>query len=174
MRLKQEQFIPFMIGVAILTMVIIVFSSFNFTNKQHRQFRENISESDSLTIMPLRKVGEEDRVRVADFKGNKTVLVFWASWSDKSTSMLDEIQTLKEVNDSLIVIAAMVKDAEESVGGERNYPQFIYTDGIHLYNYLKVPGFPSYILFDENSNVLTARIGYEKGIGYDSLQTYFK
>lgn len=174
MRLKQEQFIPFMIGVAILTMVIIVFSSFNFTNKQYRQFRENVSESDSLAIMPMRVVGTEERVRVTDFKGNKTLIVFWASWSDKSTSMLDEIQLLSNLNDSLKVIAAMVKDAEESVEGERSYPQFIYTDGIHLYNYLKVPGFPSYILFDEESKVITARIGYEKGIGLDTLQTYFK
>lgn len=174
MRLKQEQFIPFMIGVAILTMVIIVFSSFNFTNKQHRQFKENVTESDSLVIMPMRLVGKEDKVQITDFKGEKTVLVFWASWSEKSTSMLDEIQVLKTANDSLTVIAAMVKDAEESIGGERKYPQFIYTDGIHLYNYLKVPGFPSYILFDEDSKVLATQVGYEKGIGYDSLQTYFK
>lgn len=174
MRLKQEQFIPFMIGVAILTVIIIIFSSFNFTNRQHKQFRKNVVESDSLINMPLRIVGVSDTVRIAGFKGQNVLLVFWASWSDKSMSMLDEIQLLKSDYDSLQIIAALVKDAEESLNGGRRYPDFIYTDGIHLYNHLKVPGFPSYILFDENSSVLATQIGFEKGIGYDSLKTYFK
>lgn len=172
MRLKQEQFVPFMIAVAFLTMIIIIWSSFSFTNKQHRQFQQNLAESDSLTTMNMRIVGEGDSVSVSDMQGNKSLLVFWASWSDKSRSMLDEIQILQNEYDSLQVIAAIVKDAEESLSEIKEYPSFIYTDGIKLFNYLKVPGFPSYVLFDEGSNVLKSNIGFEKGIGYDSLKVY--
>ncbi|WP_020402134.1 TlpA family protein disulfide reductase [Gracilimonas tropica] len=174
MRLKQEQFVPFMIAVGILTMGIIVVSSFSFNNKQIRQFRENIVASDSLAIMPLKVVGTDSTIRIRDFNGQKSLLVFWASWSEKSVSMLDEIELLHAGQDSLTVIAALVKDAEESLNEVKKYPHFIYTDGVHLYNHLKVPGFPSYILFDENSEVLTSNIGYEKGIGNDSLAVFFE
>lgn len=172
MRLKQEQFVPFMIAVGFLTMIIIIWSSFSFTNKQHQQFKENLAKSDSLTIMKMRIVGEGDSVKISDFKGNKSLVVFWASWSDKSLSMLNEVENLHEEFDSLKVIAALVKDAEESLAENKQYPDFRYTDGIKFFNYLKVPGFPSYILFDEDSNVLTSRVGYEKGAGYDSLKVY--
>lgn len=172
MRLKQEQFVPFMIAVGFLTMIIIVWSSLSFTNKQHRMFEENIMESDSLTLMKMRVVGNGDSVSVTDMKGTKSMLVFWASWSEKSLSMLDEIEILQNEYDSLKVIAALVKDAEESLALDKEYPNFVYTDGIKLFNYLKVPGFPSYILFDENSSVLKSNIGYEKGIGYDSLKVF--
>lgn len=174
MRLKQEQFVPFMIVVAILTVAVIVFSSFNFTDKQHSKFRENIVQSDSLWIMPMLVVGTKDSVRMEEQRGYKSLLVFWASWSEKSQAMLAEIELLQSEQDSLPVIAALVKDAEESLPGEKEYPDFVYTDGIHLYNYLKVPGFPSYILFDEQGSVLTSQIGYENGVGYDSLKVYLE
>ena len=172
MRLEQKQFVPFMIAVAAITMVVIVLSSFNFTNKQHARFVENVAESDSLTTLKMRVIGAQDSVSIADLKGQKSILVFWASWSEKSTAMLDEIRLLQREADSLQVIAALVKDAEESLEEEREYPNFIYSDGAHFFNYLKVPGFPTYILFDEQSNVLKSNIGYEKGIGYDSLKVY--
>lgn len=172
MRLEQKQFVPFMIAVAVITMIVIVLSSFNFTNKQHERFVENVAESDSLAIMKMRVIGAQDSVSIVELKGQKSILVFWASWSDKSTAMLNEIQLLQRDSDSLHVIAAMVKDAEESLEDEREYPNFIYTDGAHFFNYLKVPGFPTYILFDEESNVLKLNIGYEKGIGYDSLKVF--
>ena len=172
MRLKQEQFVPFMIVVGILTMIIIIYSSFRFNTKQHEQFKENLAESDSLITMNMRVVGESDSVNVADLKGNTSLLVFWASWSDKSRSMLDEIQLLQNEYDSLKVIAVLVKDAEESLASNKEYPDFYYTDGVKLFNYLQVPGFPSYVLFDENSRVLTSEVGYEKGVGYDSLKVF--
>ncbi|MFD2533462.1 TlpA family protein disulfide reductase [Gracilimonas halophila] len=172
MRLEQKQFVPFMIAVAAITMVVIVLSSFNFTNKQHARFVENVVESDSLTTLKMRVIGAQDSVSIVDLKGQKSILVFWASWSEKSTAMLDEIRLLQREADSLQVIAALVKDAEESLEEEREYPNFIYSDGAHFFNYLKVPGFPTYILFDEQSNVLKSNIGYEKGIGYDSLKVY--
>lgn len=172
MRLEQKQFVPFMVAVAIITMIVIVFSSFNFTNKQHERFVENVANSDSLTTMKMRVIGAQDSVSIAELKGKKSILVFWASWSDKSTAMLDEIRLLQRHSDSLQVIAALVKDAEESLNDKRAYPDFIYSDGAHFFNYHKVPGFPTYILFDENSNVLKSNIGYEKGIGYDSLKVF--
>lgn len=174
MRLKQKQFIPFMIGVAVITMLVIIFSSFNFERKQRTRFVENIATSDSLRNTPLRVLNSQDSTSVRAYEGNTTLLVFWASWSDKSLSMLDEIQRYTIENDSLVVLAALVKDAEESLPKVPEYPEFKYLDGTHLFNHLKVPGFPSYILFDDKSEVLTSQIGYEKGVGYDSLKVHLQ
>jgi hypothetical protein len=174
MKLEQKQFVPFMIGVAIITMLVIIYSSFSFQQKQKTRFQENVATSDSLLTMPLLKIFESDFTTVADQKGDETLVVFWASWSDKSQSMMQEIQNYTVQNDSLVVLAGLVKDATESLPEVQEYPGFKYVDGTHYFNYLKVPGFPSYILFDENGKVLTTQIGYEKGVGYDSLQVHLQ
>ncbi|MDZ7806694.1 MAG: hypothetical protein U5K71_06230 [Gracilimonas sp.] len=172
MRLKQEQFVPFMITVGVITLVIIIYSSFHFNNKRQERFRENLVESDSLTLKYMRMIGEADSVRISDLKGKKSVMVFWASWSEKSELMLGEIEKAQFESDSLQVIAALVKDAVESLPDEKTYSTFIYTDGTELFNDLKVPGYPSYIVFNENSEVINSQVGYQKGVGYDSLKVY--
>ncbi len=174
MRLEQNQFVPFMLVMAVITAIVIVISSFNFNHKRNTRFKANLATSDSLHIMPLRVVGANDSVTVTAFKDEPVLLVFWASWSDKSTSMLNEIEQYRDENPSLQVLAALVKDAEESLLEERRYPEFTYLDGAHLFNHLKVPGFPSYILFDENKDILHAQIGYQEGVGYDSLYVYLE
>lgn len=174
MRLEQKQFVPFMIAVAVITMLVIVYSSFNFQQKQQSRFKENIATSDSLLTIPFRIIGKEDSTTISAQKGHQTLFIFWASWSDKSRSMMDEIQLYTIENDSLVVLAGLVKDAEESLPEVQQYPEFLYVDGAHLFNHLKVPGFPSYILFDEIGNVLTSQIGYEKGVGYDSLKIHLE
>jgi hypothetical protein len=172
MRLKQEQFVPFMVTIGVITLIVIIYSSFRFNTKQQERFKENLVESDSLTNMFMRIIGQPDSLRISDMKGNKSVVVFWASWSEKSELMLAEIEKAQFESDSLQVIAALVKDAEESLPDEKTYPRFIYTDGTKMFNDLKVPGYPSYIVFDENSVVLNAQVGYQKGVGYDSLKVY--
>lgn len=172
MRLKQEQFVPFMISIGVITMLVIIYSSFHFKNKQQQRFKENLVESDSLTTKYMRVIGASDSVSISDLKGNRSVLVFWASWSEKSELMMGEIEKAQFESDSLQVIAALVKDAEESLPEVKTYPRFIYTDGTEIFNDLKVPGYPSYIVFDENSAVINSQVGYRKGVGYDSLKVY--
>ncbi|MEX0721886.1 MAG: hypothetical protein WD059_14520 [Balneolaceae bacterium] len=174
MRLKQKQFIPFMIVVAIITLAIIVITSFNFSNKQEQQFKENVASSDSLHIMPLSIIGEAESITIESLEGKNALLVFWASWSEKSESMLNEIQSFQSESDSLSVIAGLVKDAEESLPAEKKYPSFTYVDGTDLFNELKAPGYPSYILFDADGNVLHTHIGFQKGAGYDTLKIYLQ
>lgn len=174
MRLKQKQFIPFMVTMGLISMVVIVISSFRFQNKQAEEFRENVAASDTLKTFSMRFINDTDSTSVSDYLGENTLLVFWASWSDKSNAMMQEIQNYTLQNDSLVVLAALVKDAEESLPERPAYPEFIYLDGTNLFNYLKVPGYPSYILFDEKGGVLNSHIGYEKGAGYDSLKVHLE
>jgi thioredoxin-related protein len=172
MRLKQKQFVPFIIAIAVISMIFIAYSSFRFQDKQLRIFHEKLVESDSLLIMPLRVLSAGDSVTISEQKGKNMVMLFWASWSDKSKAMMNEIQKVQHEQDSLVVIAGLIKDAEESLPGNKEYPDFIYVDGSHLYNHLMVPGFPSYIVLDKKGKVLGSKIGYEEGVGYDSLKAF--
>lgn len=158
-----------MIAVGVITMIIIVYSSFSHMQKQQSRFEENLTATDSLYTMPLGKVGTTDSLRIGEMEGHR-LLVFWASWSDKSESMLSEIQILNADVDSLTVLAALVKDAEESLPELPEYPGFIYVDGARMFNSLKVPGIPSYVLIAPDNTILHSNIGYQKGSGYDSLK----
>lgn len=164
-----------MLAVAVITMIIIVISSFRHHQKLNYLFQETLAESDSLLITPMSIIGESDSLQLNDFKEHPAILVFWASWSDKSIEMLNEIEKFRaEYPDSIAVIAALVKDAEESITEIRQFPYFIYADGIEIFNDLKVPGYPSYILLNETGNVIHTQIGYKTGVAYDSLKTYLK
>lgn len=163
-----------MIVVAVITLVIIVLTSFNFNHKQQRKFQENVAEADFLFYLPLHIIETGDSTSVESQSGKNIVLVFWASWSEKSQLMLNEIQALQSETQELSVIAGLVKDAEESLPSEKTYPAFTYVDGTKIFNDLKVPGFPSYILFNSAGEVLYAHVGYQKGAGYDTLKTYLE
>lgn len=173
MRLDQKFFVPFMLVVAVITMIVIVISSFSHNEKLNELFYESLAESDSLEFKPLKIFGREDTVSIQQFQGNTVVVAFWASWSERAINMLKEIEKVQtESADSLIVLAALVKDAEESLQGEKQFQDFMYVDGTQLFNDLKVPGYPSYLLFNKKSEFVNAQIGYRKGEVYDSLMVY--
>ena len=48
MRLDQKYFVPFILTGAVITMVFIVISSFNFKEKQQQIFEDNTAEYASL------------------------------------------------------------------------------------------------------------------------------
>ena len=172
MRLDQKYFIPFMIVAALFTILAIIITSFSFNEKRQERFKENLVASDSLLSKKMPIVGEADSLSMQSQAGNPSLLVFWASWSDKSVEMLEEIQNYQNENKNLGVVAALVKDAEESLPARKKFPTFIYVDGTQLFNDLKVPGYPSYILFDESGEVLHAQIGYKDGTVQKPLRKY--
>ncbi len=170
MKLDNKWFPAFMVVVAVLTALAIVFSSLSHKEAQKERFIEAVSESDSLLIKPLRLLQETDSVSISEFKGNNMVLVFQASWSEKSSLLLDEILALKDETDSLKVISALVMDAEETIDFSKLNSAFIYVDGASLFNELKVPGIPSYVLFDREGNFKYAHVGYQENAGYGVLR----
>lgn len=171
MRLDNKYFPAFMAVVAVFTVIAIVVSSLQYKTTQKERFVESINESDSLLIRPLLLINEDDSVTINQFKGNNVVIVFWSSWSEKSDFLLQEIYTLADQTDSLEVIAALVLDATESIENAKFLESFIHVDGASLYNELKVPGIPSYVLLDKNGKLKYAHVGYQENAGYSLLRT---
>lgn len=172
MRIDNKYFPAFMAILAVISAILIVLGSLSFKNKESRLFMKSIAENDSLTTKPMLILLEEDSLTVDQFQGKDVVVLFFSSWSGKSRMMIEEINTLADQNDNVQVIGAIVRDALEAIDFNELPKKFAYVDGVPLYNELKVPGVPSYILFDENGNYKYAHIGYQKDAGYSLLKSY--
>lgn len=163
MKLDQKYFIPFMVTVAIFTMVFIVFTSFNFKQQQQERFTEFTLAYDSLLTKNHPFINQNDSLKLGDLSGKQILLVFWSSWSDKSAKLLDEIESISQNNTELIVVAALVKDATDSAEEAILEHDYLYIDGTILFNAIRVPGIPSYLLLDGNGELISTHVGYQKG-----------
>lgn len=163
MKLEQKYFVPFMAVGALLTMIFIVYSSFNFKENQARRFTEYTAQYDSLLVLPNPYVIQEDSLRLEELQGSETVVLFWATWSEKSASIMKELNDLKKKEPGLEIIAALVHDATETAIPEIPDYDFRYIDGTILFNEIRVPGIPSYLLLDEEGRLIYTHVGYQSG-----------
>lgn len=173
MKLDQKYFVPF-IGIgAVITMIFIVFASFNFKEEQEANFRENTQNFEELGSMNHPVVGgaESDSLRLDDLQGKRVIVLFWASWSDKSTEIMNELDNF-DGNEKYAVVAALVKDATEEVTTVLPKHNFQYIDGTRFFNELKVPGIPSFFLLDENGGFVESFVGYKED-ATDSINREF-
>lgn len=172
MKLEQKYFVPFMIVVAVITMVVIVISSFNFKEQQEEDFRDFTSSYDSLLTLPIPYLVSDDSLRLGEIRTGKTILVFWASWSDRSAAMMKELHELNSKNEDLTIAAALVMDATSTAVPEFPDYDFEFIDGTRLFNALRVPGIPSYVILDDSGIPLDTRVGYRKGEVITVMQQY--
>ncbi len=163
MRLDQKYFVPFILVCAAFTMLFIVISSFNFTEQRQERFTDYTREYDELLTKTHPYINKSDSLRLGDMKGKQTMVLFWSSWSEKSAEIMNELDAVKSQRSDLNIVAALVKDATESVEEETLAHDFEYIDGTILFNELRAPGIPSYILLDENGELISTHVGYKEG-----------
>ena len=162
MKLDQKYFIPFMGIGAIITMIFIVYASFEFKLEQEENFRDNVNHSESLTTDFHPYVLSDDSISLSELVGDKLIILFWASWSDRSADLMADIDLFAS-NENYKVVGAVVKDATETAELIMPNHDFIFIDGTKMYNDLKVPGIPSYFVLDEEGKFLHSFVGYKKG-----------
>lgn len=170
MKLDNKYFPAFMAVVAVLTVIVIVISSLRHKETQRERFVKSVQESDSLLTKSYVQINNSDSVTIREFTGNDIVIVFWASWSEKSDMLLQEISDLANETDSLTVISALVLDATDDIANTKFIEGFVHIDGASLFNALKVPGIPSYVLLDKQGNLKYAHVGYQENAGYELLR----
>ncbi len=137
------------------------------------RYRRYISEYDSLRIAPLPMILEEDSIQISTYEGNFVMLHFWSVWSDKSQQMLNEIESYAS-SDSLFLIKAMVKEDVSNFEREEGSRSDLYVNGTDLYNRIRTPGLPSYLLFSPDGEIISIGVGYEEGAVTDTLKKYLK
>lgn len=162
MKLDQKYFAPF-IGIgAVITMLFIVYASFNFKSEQEENFRANTMQHESLLVNPHPYVNHGDSLRLAELNGKRIIVLFWSSWSDRSAEIMEEFDIFS-ANDGYEVVGAVVKDAAETAELLIPNHDFIFIDGTKLYNDLKVPGIPSFFVLDERGDFVESFVGYREG-----------
>ena len=162
MKLDQKHFAPFMAIGAIITIIFIVYASFNFKNEQEENFRTNTLNYETLLTDPHPFLNNGDSLRLAELSGKRVIVLFWSSWSERSAEIMNEFDIFSS-NDVYEVVAAAVKDATETAEVLIPNHDFLYIDGIKLFNDLKVPGIPSYFVLDTRGNFIESFVGYREG-----------
>lgn len=170
MKLDQKFFVPFIAVCAAVSMLFIVLSSFNFKRQQEKDFTELTRDNKELLTQAHPYVGREDSLKLAELTGTPTVVFFWASWSGKSTEIMQEFDEFKYENPNINVVAALVKDATDEVDSILPEHDFIFIDGTVLFNAIRAPGIPSYLLLDEHGDLVSTHVGYKKGLLKQQLQ----
>lgn len=101
MRLDSKQFVPFVLVIAFIGLVAIVFSSFNFNSKQLETFNSGLQEGTDQFLeahVPVLQTGfleqEMDSVQMATFADEPIIMLFAARWSDKSAQVVDQLERI--------------------------------------------------------------------------------
>jgi hypothetical protein len=173
MKINSRYFNLFIFIVALIGLMWIAWSTTQYKNTQMERYQRYISEYDSLHIAPLPLILEDDSLRIGDYSGQFVMLHFWSVWSEKSQRMLNEIESVTAA-DSMYLIKAMVKEDLRNFEREEGSETDIYVDGTDLYNRIRTPGLPSYLLFDPEGNIISIGVGYSEGAIADTLKKYLK
>lgn len=111
MRLDSKQFVPFVLVIAFIGLVAIVFSSFNFNSKQLETFNSGLQEGTDQFLeahVPILQTGfleqEMDSVQMATFADEPIIMLFAARWSDKSAQVVDQLEQIIARFDSVSLV----------------------------------------------------------------------
>src|SRR5690554_7478083 len=112
MRIDPKYFNLFIAVCAVITLVVIVFGTINYSNNQVADFRENL-EMVQLDTLSFKSYSSSDSLHLSHHSGNPVVIQFWSTWSDKSQDVNLRIEEIRKENPELEVIAAAVRDGDE-------------------------------------------------------------
>lgn len=101
MKLDSKQFVPFVLVIAFLGLVAIVFFSFNFNSRQLETFNSILQEETDLFLVEHVSVlqngfleQETDSLQLGSLSDQSIILLFAARWSDKSAEVANQIEQI--------------------------------------------------------------------------------
>ncbi|MEX1011364.1 MAG: TlpA disulfide reductase family protein [Balneolaceae bacterium] len=167
MRLEQKYFYPFMGVCAAISLVLILFGTFHYQDRQHQRFTEHLATIDFDTLR-FDFANGSNELHLRELRGKPIVIDFWSTWSDMSMSNHNHLQRIKNQYPELEVVAVAVRDSRELVQDyveEQSYP-FYFVIGTGFYEAVQVPGLPSQLMIDRNLKLFDKQIG----IGVSELE----
>jgi hypothetical protein len=175
MRLDQKYFIPFMLIVAGICLVLILYFNIRHLDSQQQRFAERVGDGSVHLEQAFPAWFSDDEVRVADFTGDgPLILFFWSTWSQRASQAQQHLYELYESAERRpVIVSAAVKDNEEHVREEAErygYP-FLFVNGTEHYNEVRLPGLPSLIAWNPDGTLYGARLGFTGTADYDFLNS---
>lgn len=160
MRLDPKYFNLFIAICAVLTVVVIIFTTLWYSQKQAAEFRENIAAV-QLDTLSFKSYSAADSLRLKEMFENPVIIHFWSTWSDKSKEVNEFLHDYSNEYSNLVIVAAAVRDGEEQIKDYiKNSPfQFHFVEGTEFYQTVFVPGMPSQILISPGGKLFATHIG---------------
>jgi len=168
MRLDPKYFNLFIGICALLTLIVIVYGTINYSNNQAIEFRGNL-EAVRLDTLSFSRFGSDQTVELAELKGEPVIIQFWSTWSGKSIGVNRFLDNYTGEHPTLRVIGAIVRDGDEQVSeylSENNH-DFIIVKGTEFFQEILVPGVPSQILISRSGTLFDSQVGDD----IDALRT---
>lgn len=160
MRIDPKYFNRFIAWTALLTAIVIVWSTIRYNQKQTADFEQTISELSFHDIQFQDMNG--DSLTIYDIAQNRpTVISFWSTWSEKSHEVNLFFDEYQQNNPDIVVIAASVRDDDTLIRGYiDNHPfDFKYIKGTDFFQDHLFPGLPAQIFFKEDGEFFATHIG---------------
>lgn len=169
MRIDSRYFNHFMAITAFFFLLAIILASLWYPGKQERRYRERLQSYPPERFVFLDIHG--DTLKIAS--GRPVIVFFWAGWSDRSVSQLNDLLVWHKQNPGPQVVAAWVKDDPEMLADQGVLPggalsenpdtrggRFEFVDGTRPYQDLRVPGVPTSLLFDDKGRLMATAVGF--------------
>lgn len=159
MRIDPKYFNRFIGICAAITVIVIIYSTIRYFQRQVDDFDTNVSAMQPDTLS-FRSFSAQDTLFLSDLPNQPTIIHFWSTWSDKSIEVGDFLRSYKDEND-LIVIAAAVRDGDEQIQKHiGNQPDsFHFVEGTNLFQTVMAPGLPSQIFINRRKQVFDIHVG---------------
>ncbi|MFN2372567.1 MAG: TlpA family protein disulfide reductase [Cyclonatronaceae bacterium] len=170
MRIDPKYFNKFLLIVAFLCVIAIIYFNFYYQQRQLVRIDERIGDGSVLVETQFRELGGEGEVNLSGLDGEKKMIIFWAPWSDRAVELATLLQ--EELQDLPVsVISAVVRDTPESVRnlGLLTRNNVWQADGTQVYNDLRIPGIPAIFVFDSDNRMIHYKIGYRESRDYEEL-----
>lgn len=160
MRIDPKHFNKFIAICAAITVVVIIFSTVRYSQKQANEYRENLSDI-NFSEVRFKSFSNLDSLYVNEHTQGPVVIQFWSTWSEKSIEVNRFINDYRKNQPNLTVIAAAVRDDSTLIRqyiDQHTYP-FLYVEGTEFYQQLLVPGIPAQIFLNDDDRYTATNIG---------------
>lgn len=160
MRIDPKYFNRFIGICALVTVIIIIYSTIRYSQRQVTDFESNVSEIVPDTLS-FRSFSTQDSLHLKDIEDRPVIIHFWSTWSDKSIEVGEFLNRYSTNHDSLVVIAAAVRDGDELVEEyiAQTHRPFLFVEGTDVYQSLLAPGMPTQIFITGEKEVFDIHVG---------------
>lgn len=172
MRLEQKYFIPFLLIVAALCVVAIIYFNLRFMGNQPERLAERMGDGTELLETEFDIFFSDETLIPLHLADQPIVALFWASWSARSTRARDALmRKIEQMEEAPVVLILAVKDDESYI--QDYFPEPIQSmyilNGTEYYQDQRIPGLPSLVVFRPGGIIWGMRFGFTSDADYDFI-----
>lgn len=177
MRLDPKYFIPFLLVIAAICVIAIIFFNLRFLGDQTVRFAERVGDGTELFNHEFEEYFTGDTVSPADFEDVKIITLFWATWSNRSlTAQAKILDLIERADDPPVLLLMAVKDNEMYLADFRQLlsDRIILLNATEFYNEARLPGMPAIVAFNSDGSIYGMKLGYTGPDDYRFLENFLK